>query len=211
MGVPAYWATAPRYWAATLGHGLADATALLSSTGVVVLLWLPEATGSQHALAELAALAYVETKACVADQPEHVRQVAKAWLRLEAALRLIWLCRSMLEGELAEASGLFSTQVLAQHVLQSNTAEGHTPPSAIVALDLSSSVPAHAAGAALDLTGRSISLGELRPLAVPICMSKTHSTRPATTAKPADWPRLAEAPGQPETCHGAESNLRSPS
>ena len=48
------WATAPRYWTATVGD--CSAPSLLSSTRVIVVLWLPEALGS-HALAELSVLA----------------------------------------------------------------------------------------------------------------------------------------------------------
>ena len=52
---------------------------------------------------------YVESKADMAGQPEHICQLAEAgrgWPRLEAALSLSWRWRgvSKLEGEWAEAS-----------------------------------------------------------------------------------------------------------
>ena len=41
----------------------------------------------------------------MADQPERVciLPIGSGWPRLEVALSLIWRCRGMLEGELAEA------------------------------------------------------------------------------------------------------------
>jgi hypothetical protein len=60
--------------------------------------------------------AYVGNTAGMAGQPEHICQsaeIGRGWLRLEAALSLIWRWRGVLEGDLVKASGrLFPTQVL---------------------------------------------------------------------------------------------------
>ena len=55
----------------------------------------------------------MEDKTGMTGQPETYNRPARAWaswLRLEAALSLVWRRRGVLEGELAEASGrLFCT------------------------------------------------------------------------------------------------------